>query len=64
MASPGFTVLQKILFIVNEPSLQEGCQIASAGSGLLEFHHDHAETSGAITRVYEMFHPLDKHDAT
>jgi len=45
------SVLQNILFNVNDPSLQEGCQMASAGSGLLEFLHSHAETSGAIIRV-------------
>jgi hypothetical protein len=45
------SVLQNILFNVNDPSLQEGFQIASAGSGLLEFLHDHAEASGAIIRV-------------
>lgn len=71
MASPGLThsyisrrsIMQRILFIDNDPSLQEGCQMASAGSQLLEFLHDHAEAPGTILRVYEVYHPLDKHDA-
>jgi len=36
--------------------------MASANSGLLEFLHDHVEASGAITRVYGIYHPLDKND--
>jgi len=37
--------------------------MVSAGSGLLECLHDHAEASGAILRTYGIYHPLDKHDA-
>jgi hypothetical protein len=37
--------------------------MASAGSGLLEFLHDHAEASGVILGVYGIYHPLEKHDA-
>jgi hypothetical protein len=37
--------------------------MASAGSGLLKFLHDHAEVLDAILRVYGVYHPLDKNEA-